>query len=132
MTTEDTPGASPAMLNPTLATVARQIVAVSKQIALLRNDLDEISAKQSAVRQDVGVVLRSVSAAPPAGDISPATPTPSLAVKAAQKTVGVTRYGLIALGALGVAAQVAALFKPGMVGPIQTLIQLLQLVTGAQ
>ncbi len=117
------------MLNPTLATVARQIVAVSKQIALLRNDLDTISAKQTAVRDDVGSALRSLSVAPlPAASV----PTPSLAAKAAQKTVGVTRYGLIALGALGVAAQIAAQFKPGMVGPIQTLIQLLQMITGAQ
>lgn len=37
----------------------------------------------------------------------------------------VAKYTTLAVGVLGIAAQVASQFKPGLVGPIQTLIQLL-------
>jgi hypothetical protein len=53
-----------------------------------------------------------------------------VAVQAAQTGGSLGKYSLIVIGALGVAAQVAAIFKPGIVGPIQTLIQMLQALGG--
>lgn len=98
-----------------------------------RNDLDGVAERLRLVQQDVAALKKSAPV--PAPLLTGTTPPgdaarPSLAAQAMLKTVGWGKYGLIALGALGVASQVAAQFKPGLVGPIQTLIQLLQALGG--
>ena len=45
--------------------------------------------------------------------------------QAARWTGKVAQWVALAVGVLGIAAQVAAIFRPDLVGPIQTVIQLL-------
>jgi hypothetical protein len=53
-------------------------------------------------------------------------PQPEAASKTAmQHAGGAVKWVTLAVGVLGIAAQVAAELKPGLVGPIQTLLQLL-------
>lgn len=81
------------------------------------------------LRQDLVVfrdalpqLLQSVQASPPV----PLTPVPPSRKKAATQVVtNAAKWTTIVVGVLGIAAQIAAQFKPGLVGPIQTVIQML-------
>lgn len=131
---EDTPPAVPQPI-PTVGTISRQLQGVAGQLHGARNDLDALTERVRLIQQDaaesVGVAAelrKRLLELPPSsaggGSLSP-QPRPSMAVQAAQKASSFGKYSLIVIGALGVAAQVAAQFKPGLVGPIQVLIQLL-------
>ncbi len=50
---------------------------------------------------------------------------PSKRQQAAKAVSDVARWTAIAIGVLGVATQVAAMFRPDLVGPLQTLLKLL-------
>jgi hypothetical protein len=132
---DDTPPAVPVAI-PTLGTISRQLQGVAGQLHGARNDIDGLQERVRLLQQDS---LENVRVAaelkkrmvelplPPSAGGSSLTPEPrkSMAVQAAQKAGSFGKYSLIVIGALGVAAQVAAVFKPGLVGPIQMLIQLL-------
>lgn len=138
---DDTPPPVPQPI-PTVGTISRQLQGVAGQLHGARNDLDGLTERVRLLQQDatesaaVAAELRKrlLEMPPPsAGGVSltpQPQPRPSLAVQAAVKTGSFGKYTLIALGALGVAAQIAAQFKPGLVSPIQTLIQLLQALGG--
>lgn len=62
----------------------------------------------------------------PAPSSSQPPPLPQTKRQAAAQVVGnAAKWTTIAVGVLGIAAQIASQFKPGLVGPLQTLIQLL-------
>jgi len=131
---DDTPPPGPTPI-PSIGTISRQLQGVAGQLHGARNDLDALTERVRLVQQD-SAELRKLLKDPPAlpsaaggSSLSPA-PTPSMAVQAAQKAGSLGKYTLIVIGALGVASQVAALFKPGLVGPIQVLIDLLQQLGG--
>lgn len=72
-----------------------------------------------ALRREL-VLLRE--ALPPTRDtLSP----PSKRQQAAKAVSDVAKWTTIAVGVLGVATQVAAMFRPDLVGPLQTLLKLL-------
>lgn len=78
------------------------------------------------LREEIG------SLTPPQAPAVPLTPVPPSKRQAAALAVGnVAKYTTLAVGVLGLAAQVAAMFKPGLVGPIQTLIELVRGLGGA-
>lgn len=106
--------------------MSRQLQGVASQIHGARNDIDGLTERLKLVQQG----LVSIQSVPPPSAPAPsaAPPRPSMAVQAAKTSVKAGQYVLIALGALGVAAQVAAIFQPGLVAPIQTLIDLLKLL----
>lgn len=52
-------------------------------------------------------------------------PRPSMAVKAARKTVNLGKYSAIVLGAVTFASQIAAAFYPQYTGPITAILRLL-------
>jgi hypothetical protein len=79
----------------------------------------------SVLRQELALTRDRLPGPAPEGQ-----PAPTRAKVAAQVAGGSSKWVLIALGALGVAAQVAAQFKPGLVSPLQTLIQMLQALGG--
>jgi hypothetical protein len=139
---DDTPPPVP-QAPATVGTISRQLQGVAGQLHGARNDLDGLTERVRLLQRDaaesVGVAaelrkrlleLPPPPAAPDVGASLTPRPRPSLAVQAAVKGGSVGKYLLIVIGALGVAAQVAALFKPNIVGPIQTLIQLLQALAG--
>jgi hypothetical protein len=80
----------------------------------------------AVLRQELVLTRDRLPGPPPEGQ--DAAPTKTQAV--ARVAGGSSKWVLIALGVLGVAAQVAAQFKPGLVSPLQTLIQLLQALGG--
>lgn len=80
-----------------------------------------------ATRSEVALLNERLRASNAPAEVA-STPTKAQAV--AKVAGGSSKWMLIALGALGVAAQVAAQFKPGLVSPLQTLIQLLQTLAG--
>lgn len=53
------------------------------------------------------------------------TPAPRAKAGALALTGNVAKWGAVAVGVLGVASQIAAMFRPDLVGPIQTVIQLI-------
>jgi hypothetical protein len=72
-----------------------------------------------SLRREI-ILLRE--ALPPTRDtLSP----PSKRQQAAKAVSDVARWTAIAIGVLGVATQVAAMFRPDLVGPLQTLLKLL-------
>lgn len=128
---DDTSPPGPPTPIPSIGTISRQLQGVAGQLHGARNDLDALTERVRLLQQD-SVDIRSRFPDPPAlppaaggSSLTPA-PRPSLAVQAVQKAGSLGKYGLIALGALGLAAQVAAVFKPGLVGPIQTLTDLIK------
>ena len=123
---------------PTVATVSRQLQGLNSAMFGARNDIDKIIERQKTIAEDVAALRKRLvdepvlAALPLAPKPAEEAPRPSLAAQAARKTAGVSRHILMALGVLGVASQIAAQFRPGMVGPIQTLIELLQAIGGAR
>lgn len=113
---------------PTIGTISRQLQGVAGQLHGARNDLDTVLERQKAMGEDVARLRQRLLDGPvlAAAGVALATDArPSMAVQAAQKAAGFGKYSLIIIGALGVAAQIAAQFRPGLVGPIQVLIELL-------
>lgn len=126
---DTTPPPGPPAPLPTVSTVSRQLQGVASQLHGARNDIDGLTERLKLVHE--GLAQLGNPSPPATGSSLPAVaPRPSMAAQAAKGTVKAGQYVLIALGALGVAAQVAALYKPGLVGPIQTLIDLLKLLQG--
>lgn len=128
---------------PTVGTVSRQLQGVASalqgmasHVYGLRNDIDNITERQKTLAEDVAVLRKRLcdepvlTAASVALTPAPSAPRPSLAAAAGKATVGAGRNILMALGALGVAAQIAAIYRPGLVAPLQTLIDLLQQFAG--
>lgn len=124
---DTTPPPGPPAPLPTVSTVSRQLQGVASQIHGARNDIDGLHEKLQLVTEGLGKL--SLPATGSSQDPDP--PRPSLPVQAAKTTFKAGQYLLIGIGALGVVAQVAALYKPGLVAPIQTLIDLLKLLQGA-
>lgn len=73
----------------------------------------------SSLRQEL-ILLREALPTRPES-LSP----PSKRQQAAKAVGDVARLTTIAIGVLGVATQVAAMFRPDLVGPLQTLLKLL-------
>lgn len=125
---------------PTVGTVSRQLQGMAAQVHGLRNDVDNLSERQKTLAEDVAALRKRLCDEPvlaaagvviaSASQPVAAQPRPSLAVQAAKSTAGFGKYGLMVLGALGLAAQIAAVYRPGLVGPLQTLIQMLQMLGG--
>jgi len=107
-----------------VGTVSRQLQGVASQLHGARNDVDGLTERLKLVQRGL-VELKQVSSS------MPAPARPSMAVVAAKGTVKFAVALLVAIGALGVAAQVAAIYEPRLVAPIQTLIDLLKLLQGA-
>lgn len=128
---EDTPPSIP-LVPATVGTLARQLQGCAGQLHGARNDIDSCLERLALLQQDSADLRRRLDVPPSSAGGASLTPAPrrSIAVQAAVKTGSLGKYTLIVLGALGVAAQVAAVFKPNIVGPIQTLIQLLQALGG--
>lgn len=72
----------------------------------------------SATVHSLDEFLRSVLMA---GPLVPATPKPTVQTHA----LTATKWGAIALGAIGLAAQIAAAFRPDLQGPITALYKML-------
>jgi hypothetical protein len=132
---------------PTVGTVSRQLQGaasalqgIASHVHGLRNDIDNLTERQKTISEDVAVLRKRLCDEPTLAAASVALTRaaepvagqarPSLAVQAAKATSGFGKYGLMALGALGLAAQIAAVYRPGLVGPLQTLIQMLQMLGG--
>ena len=100
---------------PTIGTISRQLQGLAGQLQGVRNDIDEI-------RQRISTPPAPATSGAPAA-------RPSLAVQAGKATLNLGKWTAVVLGALALAGQIAAQFKPGLVGPIQMAIQL---IGGAQ
>ena len=137
----------PPSVIPSIGTVSKQVQALAGltqglagQLHGARHDIDNLQERQKTVAEDVAALRKRLCDEPAlaaAGVVitsasQPATapPRPSLAVQAVKTTSGFGKYGLMALGALGLAAQIAAVYRPGLVGPLQTVIQMLQMLGG--
>lgn len=110
-TDDDTNPGTPSGVNPNLYTISRQVAALSRQFAALRE------AQESALGE-VQSALR-VSLTP--------EPRPSMMRAAASKSKGVFAW----LGLVTAGAQVVALFYPKLEGPIAVLLKSLAAITGA-
>lgn len=87
---------------------------------------EEVGALIGEVRQLLVLLRPQLPTPQPELPSPPLTPVPPSRRQAAALVVtNAAKWTTIAVGVLGLAAQVAAAFKPGLVGPIQTLIQLL-------
>ncbi|HEU4580912.1 MAG TPA: hypothetical protein VFS67_21785 [Polyangiaceae bacterium] len=92
---------------------------VPPEPAPLPNVLDLIAA----LRQDVVLLRESL---PPHGpSFVPTDPPPSKGQVAARAVGKGSQWLMIAIGALGVAAQIAHIYRPDLEGPIQVAIKLL-------
>lgn len=100
----------------------------ARAIGEMRSRADDHAARLLAVENELRGLsttvhsldefLRSVLMA---GPIVPAGPKPTIQAHA----LTATKWGAIALGALGLISQIAAAFRPDLQGPIQTLIKML-------
>lgn len=96
--------------------MARLIRGLRQDLVLLRDTLPQ---------QLAAVVQGAVQSGGGAPSV-PVTPVPPSRKQAATQVVtNAAKWTTIAVGVLGIAAQIASQFKPGLVGPIQTVIQLL-------
>lgn len=86
---------------------------------LTRGEASLTREEASLLRQEI-ILLREALPTRPES----LTP-PSRRQQAAKAVSDVARWTAITVGVLGVATQVAAMFRPDLVGPLQTLIKLL-------
>jgi len=127
VTDADPPTPGPVQI-PTIGTVSRQLQGVAGQMHGARNDIDTLIERVVLVQQDLADLRKRLWDAPApsaAGVALSPDVRPSMAVKAGKATLSFGKYTAIALGVLGVAGQIAAQLKPGLVGPIQIALQLL-------
>lgn len=136
----DTPPGGGVPTVATIGTLSRQLAGLAGQVHGARNDIDTIAERQKSIAEDVSALRKRLCDDPAlaaAGIALAPESRPSRAARAAQaaQTVGrgaagFGKYSAIALGVLSIAAQVAAQFKPGLVGPIQLALQLLAAIGG--
>jgi hypothetical protein len=100
-------------------------VGLPRQLGEVRDDPGpaELARLIRGLRTEL-VLLRD-SLPPLAPSALPTPVPPSRRQAASQVAANAAKYVTLTVGVLGIAAQVAAVFKPGLVGPLQTLIQLL-------
>jgi hypothetical protein len=92
----------------------------------------EMAGLIRGLRQDIVLLREHLPIVPPAGpSVMPTTvPPPSKRQVAGKAAAGTVKWVFIANGALGFAVQLAAQFKPGLVGPLQLLGQFLGQLLG--
>lgn len=129
-----TPIAPPRPL-PTTATVQALVEVLLREMRGVRIDIDQLKTDVKAVRlqvvPDPDVIRLSPLPRPSALPVVP-SPRPSMAAKAAHGTGRVGRAVLLATGALTVAGQVVALWRPEYAGPLAQALKLLAAIGGAE
>jgi hypothetical protein len=122
---------------PTLATVQAAVEATLRELRGARIDIDALKTESKAIRAKVletEEIIR-ISRLPGPSSLSPVPaapqPRPSMAARAAQSAPGKVGAALmIGTGALTVAGQIVALWKPEYTGPIFQALRLLASLGG--
>ncbi len=108
---------------PSVASAAQ----VTELAKVVLRKLNEHGDRLDVFHQELAL-LRQQPAPNDTSDTMPSPPSPSLPGAVAQHAVTGAKWLLVAIGALGVAVQAASYFKPGLVGPLETVLRLLQQV----
>ena len=102
------------------------------------NQLEErVEARLALFHEELALLRDGIGSLTPGPMLPPPPDTEPAPASRRDKAMGALRFTgkgstllLAAVGALGVAVQLASAFKPGLVGPIQTLLELLKGLVG--
>lgn len=112
---------------------AQQVSELGKLVTRkLDHHAARVDGRLDAFHQELALVRQQGAAANATNDTMPSPAPASLPKQLAGHTVAIAKWGTLAIGVLGIAAQVAKMWRPSLVAPLDQLLDLVkQLVPGA-